>query len=77
MSYRVGMVVRISLNEHFYRDSDGNGRGWPISKVYDDEYAHFTINYVAPGKPKPIHLHGKYGDLGWVSPSAITVVISG
>ena len=76
MSYRVGTVVVISLNEHFYADADGNGKGWPISRVYNDEREHFTINYFKPGKPKPIHLHGKYGDLGWVSPSAIIRVIS-
>lgn len=76
MSYHVGMIVRVSLYEHFYRDSDGNGQGWPISKVYDDEHEHFRINHVNPGHSKPIHLSGKYGDLGWVSPSAIAVVIS-
>lgn len=71
MPYVRGTIVIVDLDSYFYRDSDGNGRGWPISKVYNDESEHFTINHVNPGHECPYHIHGKYGDLGWVRPSAI------
>lgn len=71
LRFRVGTTILVDIDSHFYEDSYGEGEGWRIRKVYNDEYAYFKINRVAPGRPCPYHLCGKYGDLGWVSPSAI------
>lgn len=71
----VNQVVIVDINRHFYRDADGNGQGWPISRVVNDEAAHFRITRNIPGKRCPIHLAGKYGPLGWVSPDVIITVI--
>ena len=70
--YKEGTSIYVYLDSYFYKTSYGEGKGWPISKVYDDEHDYFTINRVAPlNRPCPYHISGKYGDLGQVSPSAI------
>lgn len=61
-------LVLVNINEHFYSDSEGHGKGWPISKVYNDEREQLRITNERNGM---YHLAGKYGDLGWVYPSAI------
>lgn len=61
-------LVLVNINEHFYSDSEGHGRGWPISKVYKDEHTQMRITKERNGM---YHLAGKYGDLGWVYPSAV------
>lgn len=71
LRFSVGTTILVDIDSHFYETSKGEGKGWRISRVYDDERAFFKINRVDPGKPCPYHLSGKYGDLGWVSPFAI------
>ena len=70
-------LVLVDINEYFYRSSEGEDdedispekrRGIPIYRVYDDERAYFKITSKRNGM---YHLSGKYGDLGWVYPSAI------
>jgi len=60
--------VLIDVNEYFYEDSKGKGQGWPIKKVIKDEENEMRITKERNGM---YHLAGKYGDLGWVYPSAI------
>lgn len=69
MNIEVGKIYLIDLSGYFYSDSEGNGRGWPISSVVGDEAAYFTVTAIRPGARKPIHLSGKYGALGWVDAS--------
>ena len=61
-------LVLVDINSYFYSDSEGNGKGWRISSVIDDEYAEMRITKKRNGM---YHLAGKYGNLGWVYPSAI------
>jgi len=60
--------VIVDIDEYFYSDSEGNGKGWPISRVYHDERPEMRITKERNGM---YHLAGKYGDLGWVYPSAV------
>ena len=61
-------IVIVDINEYFYSDSEGNGKGWQISRVYHDERPQMRITKERNGM---YHLAGKYGDLGWVYPSAV------
>ena len=70
-------LVLVDINEYFYYSSEGEydedispekRRGKHIYDVYDDERAYFKITSKSNGM---YHLSGKYGDLGWVYPSAI------
>lgn len=72
LRYSENTVILVDLDSHFYRTSYGEGQGWTIRSVYNDEKSYFRINHVAPpNRPCPYHIAGKYGDLGWVSPNAI------
>ena len=73
MDITVGMTVTININENYYRDSEGNGQGSPISNLYDDVSENFRITSIKNGR---IHLNGKYGPLGWVDPCIIIDIIS-
>jgi len=76
LEYYEEETVLVDLDSHFYKSCYGEGKGWPIRKVYNDEKDYFVINHTKYGKPCPYHLKGKYGDLGWVEPSAIIRRIS-
>ena len=71
LEYSEEETVLVDLDSHFYKTCYGEGKGWPISKVYNDEKDYFLINHSMPGTPCPYHLKGKYGNLGWVRPNAI------
>ena len=71
LEYDEEETVLVDLDSHFYKSCYGEGKGWPIRKVYNDEKDYFIINHTKYGKPCPYHLKGKYGNLGWVKPSAI------
>ena len=70
-------IVIVDIDSHFYKSSEGEDdddipanerRGWPIRRVCSDESAHFKVTSERNGM---YHLTGKYGNLGWVYPSAI------
>ena len=70
-------IVIIDIDSYFYKSSEGEDdydippnerRGWPISRVYNDEGEHFKVTNERNGM---YHIAGKYGNLGWVYPSAI------
>ena len=61
-------IVVVTINSYFYEDSEGHGKGWKISTVYNDEKSQLRITKERNGM---YHLAGKYGDLGWVYPDAI------
>ena len=71
LEYYEEETVLVDLDSHFYKTCYGEGKGWPIRKVYNDEKDYFLINHSMPGTPCPYHLKGKYGNLGWVRPNAI------
>ena len=70
-------IVWLDTSEYFYRSSEGEydedispelRRGKHIYEVVDDESDYFHVTNERNGM---IHLAGKYGNLGWVYPSAV------
>ena len=70
-------IVYVDIDSHFYMSSEGEydkdippdkRRGWPIRKDYKDEHEQLRITKERNGM---YHIEGKYGNLGWVYPSAI------
>lgn len=60
----VGVSFTVPRSTRLYRDSEGHGPGKTLGELGEDGYIHVTR--VREGARCPVHVAGKYGDLGWI-----------